>query len=68
MDMQLQEMQMPDDYKDTKMLMLCNDCFTKSLCPFHIMGGKCNQCKSYNTTRIDDEVQLKKFYEEEAEK
>ena len=61
MDMQLASMQMPAEYKDTKMLMLCNDCLTRSLCPFHIMGGKCKQCNSYNTTRIDDEAELRKF-------
>ena len=45
---------MPEDYKDKKMVMLCNDCLEKSTVPFHIAGGKCSKCRSYNTTRIDD--------------
>ena len=65
MDMQLASMQMPEEYKDTKMLMLCNDCLTRSLCPFHIMGGKCKQCRSYNTTRIDDDAEVRKFEAQE---
>lgn len=24
--------------------------------PFHIVGGKCKQCDSYNTTRVGDEL------------
>ena len=55
---------MPDDYKDTKMVVLCNDCQTKSLVPFHIYGGKCKVCRSYNTTRCDNEAELKKMTEQ----
>lgn len=42
---------MPDEYKDIKIKILCNDCNAKSEVPFHIVGGKCSQCKSYNTSR-----------------
>ena len=52
---------MPLDYADTKMLVMCNDCLKVSCVPFHIFGGKCKHCRSYNTTRVDDEVKLKKF-------
>ena len=48
-------MQMPAEYKDTKMIVMCNDCLHKSKVPFHIMGGKCKKCRSYNTTRVDDD-------------
>jgi len=45
---------MPAELRDTKMTVLCNDCLTKSVVPFHIVGGKCKDCSSYNTTRIED--------------
>lgn len=32
---------MPEEYKDKKMLVMCNDCLTKSIVPFHNAGGKC---------------------------
>lgn len=56
---------MPDEYKDTKMIVLCNDCLTKSSVPFHIYGGKCKKCRSYNTTRIDDDKYTPKDFEKE---
>ena len=48
-------MPMPLEYKDTKMIVMCNDCLEKSKVPFHVLGGKCRKCKSYNTTRTDDD-------------
>ena len=56
MDMHLASMQMPEEYKDTMMRVLCNDCLQKSKVKFHIGGGKCSNCCSYNTTRIEDQV------------
>ena len=48
---------MPEEYKDKKMNILCNDCLTQCAVPFHTAGGKCPQCSSFNTTRVhDDEV------------
>ena len=58
-DMQIANMPMPTEYKDTKMIVMCNDCLEKSKVPFHVIGGKCNKCKSYNTTRIDDDKENK---------
>lgn len=54
--MQIAATPMPEEYKDKKMLVLCNDCLTKSEVPFHIIGGKCSNCRSYNTTRCEDNV------------
>lgn len=45
---------MPIELRDCKMKVLCNDCLVKSIVPFHIVGGKCKECSSYNTTRIED--------------
>ncbi len=44
---------MPEDYKNKLMTVLCNDCLTRSNIPYHIYGGKCKACNSYNTTRCD---------------
>ena len=45
---------MPVEYKDNRMAVLCNECLTVSSVPFHIVGGKCSKCGSYNTTRTKD--------------
>ena len=37
----LESMPMPTEYKDKKMIILCNDCLAESSVPFHIGGGKC---------------------------
>lgn len=47
----IQQTPMPEEYKDTKMTVLCNDCLKESIVPFHIAGAKCKKCGSYNTTR-----------------
>jgi RING finger and CHY zinc finger domain-containing protein 1 len=49
-------MPMPQEYRDKKMAVQCNDCLKRSVVLFHIMGGKCSECKSYNTTRIGDDL------------
>ena len=54
-------MPMPDEFKDVKMLIMCNDCMELSEVPFHILGGKCSECRSYNTTRVDGEGEKLKF-------
>ena len=72
MDMQIASMPMPEDYKDTTMVVACNDCLFKSKVKFHIMGGKCDKCRSYNTTRVEGEASMpeekgEKKEEEESE-
>ena len=42
---------MPKEYKNMYMTVICNDCLHQSKVKFHILGGKCDQCKSYNTTQ-----------------
>ena len=61
-------MEMPPEYKDVKMLMLCNDCQSMSEVPFHILGGKCGECRSYNTTRADSEADKMKFEKQKSSK
>jgi len=62
-DDQINGMQMPEEYKDVKMLIMCNDCFQRSEVNFHIVGGKCKNCKSYNTSRINDDESERKIME-----
>ena len=63
-------MPMPTEYKDTKMIVMCNDCLERSKVPFHVLGGKCRKCRSYNTTRIDDDKdnKVEDFPDEVVEK
>jgi len=52
MDEEIEATPMPDEYKDKKIMILCNDCSEKSEVNFHILGMKCLQCQSYNTRNI----------------
>ncbi len=51
-DKEIEETPMPDDYKDTKVIILCNDCHEESEVNFHIIGLKCTNCSSYNTRKL----------------
>ena len=55
-EMQIAQMPMPSEYQNKLMTVQCNDCLAKSNVPFHIVGGKCSQCGSYNTSRVGDEL------------
>ena len=49
-DTQIAATPMPDEYKYHWMSVICNDCQHTSKVKFHVMGGKCESCRSYNTT------------------
>jgi len=51
-DIDVENTPMPDEYKNTKIQILCNDCNEPSEVNFHVFGSKCQQCGSYNTRRI----------------
>ncbi|XP_043193803.1 RING finger and CHY zinc finger domain-containing protein 1-like isoform X2 [Amphibalanus amphitrite] len=53
LDQEVAETQMPERYQNCYAKILCNDCQTKSVAPFHIIGLKCGGCGSYNTARGD---------------
>ena len=53
LDMEVAETQMPERYQNCYAKILCNDCQTKSVATFHIIGLKCAGCGSYNTARGD---------------
>ena len=44
--------EMPHEYKDTKVNVQCNDCSAKSETAFHVVGLQCLECKGFNTSRI----------------
>ena len=49
---------MPSEYKDYKMVILCNDCLSESTVPYHIYAGKCKKCNSYNTSKVKEPPEL----------
>ena len=56
LDAEIAAMPMPEEYRNKLMTVACNDCLAKSQVPFHIVGGKCRECGTYNTTRLKDEL------------
>jgi RING finger and CHY zinc finger domain-containing protein 1 len=45
--------EMPDEYKNTKARIYCNDCEDKTLTNFHFAYHKCSSCESWNTNIIE---------------
>ncbi|BCR87004.1 RING finger and CHY zinc finger domain-containing protein [Aspergillus chevalieri] len=43
---------MPEEFKDTRALVYCNDCGAKSVVEYHWLGLKCDMCESYNTAQL----------------
>lgn len=54
---------MPEEYRNARVHIYCQDCETNSTAPFHVMGAKCPECRSYNTTRDKGDI----FYIDEDE-
>ena len=48
--------EMSPEYQNKLMRILCNDCLIKSNVKYHSFGGKCMNCRSYNTTRIGNDL------------
>jgi len=51
MDQQINQQQMPEEYKDTKVDIYCYDCEKKNNVNLHFIAMKCPDCGSYNTTQ-----------------
>ncbi|CAL3972508.1 unnamed protein product [Diplocarpon coronariae] len=43
---------MPPQFRDTKAMVSCNDCYAKSAVQYHWLGLKCAICDSYNTAQL----------------
>lgn len=48
----IKEQPMPEDWKNVRSILLCNDCSAKSSTPFHFLGLQCENCHSYNTIEL----------------
>jgi hypothetical protein len=44
---------MPDEYRDNRAYIFCNDCNSRSITKYHWLGLKCAICESYNTTQLE---------------
>ncbi|EKX46241.1 hypothetical protein GUITHDRAFT_157754 [Guillardia theta CCMP2712] len=53
-DEEVAQVPMPEEYRDMKVVVLCNDCSATGETPFHVLGLKCpnKDCGSYNTRRL----------------
>jgi hypothetical protein len=52
MDASIQSQPMPPEFRDTRAVVLCNDCCAKSTTGYHWLGLKCVICNSYNTVEL----------------
>ena len=55
-DLEFASTPMPSEFRNARMNIHCNDCSQKSVVPFHVLGGKCVQCRSYNTMRAEGTI------------
>ncbi|ROW03963.1 hypothetical protein VSDG_01064 [Cytospora chrysosperma] len=49
----IQEQPMPEEFRNVRSVVLCNDCSAKSSTQFHFLGLRCQICKSFNTAELD---------------
>lgn len=52
LDNAIETQPMPAQFKDTRVMIQCNDCEGKSEVPYHWLGNKCDTCDSYNTNEV----------------
>ncbi|KAD5803417.1 hypothetical protein R6Q59_024382 [Mikania micrantha] len=52
LDHEVEVTPMPQSYLNKMVWILCNDCEKISRVQFHIVGHKCEKCRSYNTRQI----------------
>lgn len=52
LDAEIEAQPLPIPYDRWRCLITCNDCSAKDNVPFHFLGLKCENCKSYNTSQI----------------
>ncbi|KAK7502165.1 hypothetical protein BaRGS_00006529 [Batillaria attramentaria] len=50
-DREVSETEMPEEYRNVTVDIICRDCQKKSQTKFHVLGLKCEHCGSYNTAR-----------------
>lgn len=52
LDRAIESQPMPAQFRDTKAMVSCNDCYAKSFVKYHWLGVKCAVCDSYNTAQL----------------
>ncbi|KAJ3497374.1 hypothetical protein NLG97_g1954 [Lecanicillium saksenae] len=52
LDLLIQTQPMPVEFRNTKAVILCNDCSGKCTVPYHWLALKCIACLSYNTVKL----------------
>ena len=52
LDRAIDSQPMPPQFRDTKAMVSCNDCYAKSAVKYHWLGLKCAICDSYNTAQL----------------
>lgn len=52
LDRAIENQPMPEQFRDTKAWVYCNDCSAKTEVQYHWLGLKCAVCDSYNTAQI----------------
>ena len=53
LDRHIEEQPMPEEYRDNRAYIFCNDCNSRSVTKYHWLGLKCTICESYNTTQLE---------------
>ncbi|KAK6381639.1 hypothetical protein LTS17_004698 [Exophiala oligosperma] len=53
LDRHIEEQPMPEEYRDNRAYIFCNDCNSRSVTRYHWLGLKCSLCESYNTTQLE---------------
>jgi hypothetical protein len=51
LDRAIDNQPMPPQFRDTKAMVSCNDCYAKSAVKYHWLGLRCAICDSYNTVQ-----------------
>ncbi len=52
LDIEISRQKMPNPYCNWRCVIYCNDCYAKDNVPFHFLGLKCCNCRSYNTVQL----------------
>ena len=53
LDRYIEEQPMPEEYRDNRAYVFCNDCNSRNITKYHWLGLKCSVCESYNTTQLE---------------
>ncbi|EXJ77617.1 hypothetical protein A1O3_09845 [Capronia epimyces CBS 606.96] len=53
LDRHIEEQPMPEEYRDNRAYIFCNDCNSRSVTKYHWLGLRCAICESYNTTQLE---------------